>query len=96
VDKAGIKTIPSYVRQREYRDGHFEAFMENWETLTVKNVVAAPGLDFFRQLPADLAGKLPQGRYTRSCAIVNFEPLAGRRCLVIGGRQSALTSVPGL
>jgi cation diffusion facilitator CzcD-associated flavoprotein CzcO len=87
--KAGIKTLPTYIRQLEHRGGHFEAFCENGETLTAQNVVAAPGLDFFRHLPADLAGKLPPGRYTHSCEIVNFDPLAGRRCLVIGGRQSA-------
>jgi thioredoxin reductase len=43
----------------------------------------------FHHLPADLASKLPKGRYTHTSAMVNFEPLAGRRCLVIGGRQSA-------
>lgn len=88
-EKAGIKTLPSYVRQLERRDGHFEAFMENGETMTARNVLTAPGLGFFRHLPADLAGKLPKGRFTHTCATVNFEPLAGRRCLIIGGRQSA-------
>jgi thioredoxin reductase len=89
VEKAGIKALPSYVRQLEDCDGGFEAFIENGETLTAKNVLTAPGLGFFRHLPPDLAGKLPKGRYTHTCAMVNFEPLAGRRCLVIGGRQSA-------
>ncbi len=89
VEKAGIKTLPSYVRQLEHRDGGFEAFIENGETLTAENVLTAPGVGFFRHLPSDLAGKLPKGRYTHTCAMVNFEPLAGRRCLVIGGRQSA-------
>ena len=89
VEQEGIKALPSYVRQLEHRDGNFEAFMENGESLTAKHVVTAPSLGFFRHLPADLAGKLPQGRYSHTSAMVNFEPLAGRRCLVIGGRQSA-------
>jgi thioredoxin reductase len=89
IEKVGIKAMPSYVRQLEHRDGHFEASLENGETLAAKCVVAAPGLGYFHHLPADLAAKLPEGRYTHTCAMVNFEPLAGRRCLIIGGRQSA-------
>jgi cation diffusion facilitator CzcD-associated flavoprotein CzcO len=88
-EQAGIKPFNSYVRYLEFRDGRFEAFIENGESLTAENVITAPGLGFFHHLPDDLAGKLPKGRYTHTCAMVNFEPLAGRRCLVIGGRQSA-------
>jgi len=89
MDRAGITTVPSAIRQLERRDGRYEAFLENGETWRARNVAVAPGLDFFRHLPPALAAKLPRGRYTHSCAMVNFEPLAGRRCLVIGGRQSA-------
>jgi len=89
VESAGIKAVPSYVRQLDYRDGHFEAFIENGDLLTAKCVVTAPGLGYFPHLPADLTAKLPKGRYTHTSATVNFEPLAGRRCLIIGGRQSA-------
>jgi thioredoxin reductase len=88
-DQLGIKTLNSYVRNLEFRDGHFEAFIENGETLSAETVVTAPGLGMFRELPADLANKLPPGRYTHTSSMVNFEPLVGRRCLVIGGRQSA-------
>ena len=89
MEKAGITTLSTAVGQLEYRAGRFEAFLENGETWTARKVVAAPGLDFFRYLPPSLAARLPPGRYTHSCAMVNFEPLAARRCLVIGGRQSA-------
>ncbi|MGA2988791.1 MAG: NAD(P)-binding domain-containing protein [Terriglobia bacterium] len=89
VEQVGIKALHSFVRQLEYRDGHFEAFIENGETLSAENVVTAPGFGMFRHLPADLTSKFPQGRYSHTCAMVNFEPLAGRRCLVMGGRQSA-------
>jgi thioredoxin reductase len=85
----GIAALNSYVRSLEFRDGLFEAFIENGETLAARYVVTAPGLSFFRHLPADLASKLPPGRYTHTCSMVNFAPLVGRRCLVIGGRQSA-------
>ena len=88
-EQAGVKPTDSYVRNLENRNGRFEAFLENGETLIAESVVTAPGLGLFHQVPEDLASKLPKGRYTHTSAMVNFEPLAGRRCLVIGGRQSA-------
>lgn len=85
----GIETLNSYVRHLDYRGGVFEAFIQNGESITAEAVVTAPGLGYFNVIPADLAGKFPPGRYTHTSAMANFEPLAGRRCLVIGGRQSA-------
>jgi thioredoxin reductase len=87
--QVGIEALNTYVRHLEYRDGLFEAFIENGESLTAENVITAPGLGLFQHVPAELASKLPKGRYTHTSAMVNFEPLVGRRCLVVGGRQSA-------
>ena len=87
--EVGVGAFNSYVRKLEYRDGYFEAFIENGESLRAENVITAPGLGLFHYLPGDVAAKLPKGRYTHTSAMVNFEPLVGRRCLVIGGRQSA-------
>ena len=89
VEQKEITTSQSYVRQLEYRDGLFEAFVENGETITTENVVTATGLGMFRNMPEDITDKLPHGRFTHTCAMVNFEPLDGKRCLIIGGRQSA-------
>ena len=89
VEKSGIESIPSYVWKLERRSGRFEAYLDNGQTIVAENVVAAPGLNFFRNSPADLTSKLPTGRYTHTCVTVNFEPLRGLRCLIIGGRQSA-------
>jgi cation diffusion facilitator CzcD-associated flavoprotein CzcO len=88
-EELGIKTLNSYVRNLEIIDGHFEAFVENGETLSADTVVTSPGVGMFRNLPAEITDKLPHGRYTHTSSTVNFEPLAGRRCLIIGGRQSA-------
>jgi thioredoxin reductase len=89
IQKSGIESIPSYVLKLERRDGRFEAFLDNGEAIAAENVVAAPGLNFFRNSPSDLTEKLPTGRYTHTCVTVNFEPLRGLRCLIVGGRQSA-------
>ena len=32
---------------------------------------------------------LPRGRYSHTCDLVDFKNLKGKRCLIIGGRQSA-------
>ncbi len=89
IKEVGIKTIPSYVRRLERRHGEFEAFFDSGEAVIAKNVLAAPGLNFFRNVPADLVAKLPAGRFTHSCETVNFEALRDLRCLIVGGRQSA-------
>jgi cation diffusion facilitator CzcD-associated flavoprotein CzcO len=89
VKRVGIQTIPSYARNLEVRDGRLEAFIESGEVIAARNVLAAPGLSFFQNIPADLVAKLPRGHFTHTCSTVNFEPFRGRRCLIIGGRQSA-------
>jgi thioredoxin reductase len=89
VKKLGLDTIPSYVRRLERCEGGFDVFLDKGEMVTARNVVATPGLSFFRHHPADLVSKLPPGRYTHTCTMVNFEPLEGLHCLIIGGGQSA-------
>ena len=38
-EQSGIEAMNTYVRHLEYRDGHFEAFIENGETLLAENVI---------------------------------------------------------
>ena len=40
-------------------------------------------------MPADLVGLLPAGRFSHTCDLVELDALAGKRCLILGGRQSA-------
>ena len=35
---------------------------------------------------------LPRERYSHTSELVHFEALSGRRCLIVGGRQSAFES----
>jgi cation diffusion facilitator CzcD-associated flavoprotein CzcO len=73
-------------------DGGFEAQLESGARVAAVNVVAALGFGFFKNIPGELAKKIPTGRYSHTCDTVDFDFLRGRNCLIIGGRQSAYES----
>ena len=88
-----IEVMPELVQRldRLPEDGfRFKATLEGGRTIGARDVVLAVGFEYFKNLPADLAALLPEGRYSHTCDLVDFAALAGRSCLIIGGRQSAL------
>lgn len=89
-DRKGIEAIPRMVRRLDQgTDGRFKATLENGETLTAKNVLLALGFACFPHEPAEYRDKIPVDRCSHTCDQVDFTDLAGKRCLIIGGRQSA-------
>jgi cation diffusion facilitator CzcD-associated flavoprotein CzcO len=70
-------------------NGQFEACCDNGETLRARHVVAAPGLAPFANLPDELSAVVPPDRMAHTATLVDFRALAGKRCLILGGRQSA-------
>lgn len=85
-----IQPTPVMVKQLDKVDGQFKATLENGDTLTADHVVVSTGFGYFQNHPPDLIEKLPQGRWSHTGTIVDFAALKDRRCLIIGGRQSAL------
>lgn len=88
----GINPLPEYVRQLDVlEDGgpRFRATLEDGRTLTARNVAVAVGFKYFKHEPPDLLGRLPTGRSSHTCDLVDFSALAGKRVLILGGRQSA-------
>jgi FAD-dependent urate hydroxylase len=77
------------VVQLGVEDGVLVARLDNGERLAAENVVAAPGFKPFTVVPETFSQALPSHRYSHTCALVNFDHLRGRRCLIVGGRQSA-------
>ena len=73
----------------ESEEERFSAALDNGETITAKNVLLAIGFKYFENLPPELLQIIPEGRWTHTCDLVDFEPLKGKRCLIVGGRQSA-------
>jgi cation diffusion facilitator CzcD-associated flavoprotein CzcO len=84
-----IKAVREQVQDLDTKDGNFVAKLGNGETIVAKNVVMAIGFRYFKNIPAELQAMLPSGHYSHTCDLVEFEHLQNKRCLIIGGRQSA-------
>ena len=67
----------------------FVATLEDGSEIVAGAVVLAMGMDPHRRLPAELLDLLPFGSWQHTCDAVDPAGAAGRRYLVVGGRQSA-------
>jgi cation diffusion facilitator CzcD-associated flavoprotein CzcO len=70
-------------------DGQLEAHCDSGEIIRARSVVAAPGLLPFTNVPSELPAVLPRDRIAHTATLVDFRRLTGKRCLILGGRQSA-------
>jgi len=87
-----IAPVPALVQQLDRVDGGrpaFHATMDNGDLMLADRVVVAVGFKYFKCLPHTLAERLPPGRFSHTCDLVDFSSLTGKRCLIVGGRQSA-------
>lgn len=91
-EQKGLTVEPRLVERLDRVEGGFQAQMEDGAIIRAGAVVLALGFLHFAHTPADLAALLPPGRYAHTCHLVDFAPLAGKRCLILGGRQSAFES----
>jgi cation diffusion facilitator CzcD-associated flavoprotein CzcO len=71
-----------------HADGRFDVILESGETVSAPALVVAAGARFFTHLP-EWATALPGPMAAHTCELTRLEPLAGSRCLIVGGRQSA-------
>jgi cation diffusion facilitator CzcD-associated flavoprotein CzcO len=67
----------------------FQATTEDDEIINANRVVVAVGFKYFKHLPAEVVQHVPPGRISHTCDLVSFAELHGKRCLILGGRQSA-------
>jgi cation diffusion facilitator CzcD-associated flavoprotein CzcO len=87
--QAGVVVEPAeVVRLDVASDGHFDAALDH-ETVRADNVVVAIGLRYFAEVPPELKIMFPTGRLAHSCNFVDVSKAKGKRCLIIGDRQSA-------
>jgi FAD-dependent urate hydroxylase len=84
----GIDVRDELVADLEKLDGRFAATLAGGERIAAEAVVCAPGIRHYTNLP-QWAPSVPPGRAAHTCDLVRFEELAGKRVLVVGGRQSA-------
>jgi cation diffusion facilitator CzcD-associated flavoprotein CzcO len=80
---------PLRVTRLRKPNGYFEAECEGSETIRARRVVATPGLAPFVNVPEEISASLPVDRVAHTARLVDFRTLAGKRCLIVGGRQSA-------
>jgi thioredoxin reductase len=87
--QAGVVVEPAeVVRLNVASDGRFDAALDQ-ETVRADNVVVAIGLRYFAEVPPELKIMFPTGRLEHSCNFIDVSKAKGKRCLIIGGRQSA-------
>ncbi|MFN8357671.1 MAG: NAD(P)-binding domain-containing protein [Spirosomataceae bacterium] len=85
-----LNIISTYIEQLDRtEDGHFLALTNSGESIKAKKVVIAIGFKYFTNLPADIIDVLSEGSYAHTCDFVQLHKMAGKRCLILGGRQSA-------
>ena len=88
--RKGIEPRRERVRTLARRDeAGFEARMEDGSTILADRVVAAPGIADFAVEPALVRDRLAPGQWSHTSRTVEFAALRDRRCLILGGRQSA-------
>lgn len=89
--EAQVDPIPVRVRRLDYTCDTlpFEATTEEGRTIQARRVVIAVGCQYFKHCPRELVQRLPQRRYSHTCDLVDLCSLEGKRCLILGGRQSA-------
>ncbi|MGD0476368.1 MAG: NAD(P)-binding domain-containing protein [Candidatus Velthaea sp.] len=75
-----------HVRQNS---ASFDITLADGAAVRARCVVCAPGIANFAFVPAWFKANVPAGRYSHTCERVTFEDLRGKRCLIVGGRQSA-------
>ncbi len=89
VDRVGLRIMPSLVQELRRSEHQLEAILNDGSRILAENVLVAPGFRYFKNVPESLASIIPPGRYAHTCDLVEFDSLRGKRCLIVGGRQSA-------
>jgi cation diffusion facilitator CzcD-associated flavoprotein CzcO len=85
-----IRPLPVYVERLDHSsDNSFVATTFDGDTIHSRRVALAPGFKHFTNIPDELKRRLPAGRFLHTCEFSDFSHSAGRRYLIVGGRQSA-------
>jgi FAD-dependent urate hydroxylase len=71
------------------RDAPFEVILRDGGVIAARRVVAAIGFGAFAHVPEELRACVPADRTVHTAEFVRFDDVAGRRCVIVGGRQSA-------
>ncbi len=85
-----IDPLPVYINRLDYAgDHHFNAYTNRGEIIAADNVVIAVGFKYFMHIPPEFENILPAGSFSHTCDVADMTAMRGKRCLILGGRQSA-------
>jgi FAD-dependent urate hydroxylase len=94
-ERKGVELVSAYVTRLDYHrpgdgmGGRFQATLADGGTVWAHQAALAVGFAYFRHIPPEYADLLPAGCWEHTCDLVDFSALTGKRCLILGGRQSA-------
>ena len=91
-ERSGLEVEQKYVNNLRWEQGSslpFRAFLGDGSEVHARRALSATGLTQYRNLPVDVVELLPTDSYAHTCDFVDFSTLRGKRCLIVGGRQSA-------
>jgi cation diffusion facilitator CzcD-associated flavoprotein CzcO len=89
MDQKSIRPRDVRVVRLEKKDGVFLADLEQGGKIKAGRVAIALGFKYFCNIPKSLSAMIPAGRWGHTCDEVDLKKMEGRRCLIVGGRQSA-------
>ena len=92
IEQNEIEISDMRVDRLDYEDNgqrSFVATLSSGDKITADHVVIAVGFGYFANVPDELRAVLPDGRFSHTSELSDFSRLAGRRVLIVGGRQSA-------
>ncbi|MGB7291106.1 MAG: NAD(P)-binding domain-containing protein [Thermodesulfobacteriota bacterium] len=84
-----VQIQESLIQRLDHSDNQFVATLDDGNTIAASNVLLAIGFRYFKNAPTELAEIIPPNRLSHTCDLVNFDSLKNKRCLIVGGRQSA-------
>jgi len=84
-----IEAANEVVTKLHYDGSSYTAVLASGGSITADYTVIATGFNYFQNLPQIITGNLPQQYYSHTCNTVTFEFLNNKKCIIIGGRQSA-------
>lgn len=89
IERTGIEADTRFVTTLDRKGQGFELELEDGERVEAANVLCTPGVRYFRNVPPGYVEALDDHLWCHSTEIRNLSPFSGRRCVIVGGRQSA-------
>jgi len=89
IERTALDVDTRFVTRLSRNEQQFDLVLDDDTRVHARNVVCTPGVRYFLNVPDKYVRGLPRDVWCHSTDIHDLTPFRGRRCLIIGGRQSA-------